>query len=311
MTRIQDDRVRARWNAHLLVTLAVLLACALAPAPSRAQSEATASPETAAHATAPASATPADAPPADLRDLEAWLDYRVRHHIASLPQEARLYYRRGLVAHEAGAGDQAVRYLRGAAELDPTFVAPHLTLASWTLLSEPGQALVQYANVIELARRNFTLQHALLANVLYLGLQSIFLGLFAAAFVLAVVHAREIHHVVHERLSGWLRADTSRWWAWAVVVLPYFAGLGPVLPTLFILGWLWHELRPRERFVFVDVDGRMSPCCHTIDSLGSPLTNLEDFRRLPLLFASARAAVRPRACDDCMSTETSAKFERT
>ncbi|MFO0566363.1 MAG: radical SAM protein [Polyangiaceae bacterium] len=71
------------------------------------------------------------------------------------------------------------------------------------------------------------------------------------------------------------------------------------------------DCRPGERFVFVDVDGRMSPCCHTIDSLGSPLTNLEDFRRLPLLFASARAAVRPRACDDCMSTETSAKFERT
>ena len=208
----------------------------------------------AAHAAPPPAAEApavADAPPSNLRDLSAWIDYKTRHHIAGFPQEARLYYRRGLMAHEAGSHDEAVRLVRGAADLDPSFVAPHTTLAAWSLFADPSQALLQYATVLELARRNFTLQHAMVANTLYVGLQALFLGLLAAAFILILVHAQEIQHTIEERIGAHLSPETARWWAWVLIVIPFLAGLGPVLPTLLFLGWLWPHIRGRERAVFV------------------------------------------------------------
>jgi hypothetical protein len=79
------------------------------------------------------------APPATLADLSAWLDYKNRGHVIALPIEARVFYRRGLLLHRSGSTDEAMRLVRGAAELDPGSLAPHMTLAWWFLGSEPGQ----------------------------------------------------------------------------------------------------------------------------------------------------------------------------
>ena len=62
-----------------------------------------------------------------------------------LPAEARLAYRRGVIAWKAHQEPQAVSLLRGSANLDPSFVAPHLTLGWWFLTREPSQALLSWA----------------------------------------------------------------------------------------------------------------------------------------------------------------------
>jgi hypothetical protein len=200
-------------------------------------------------------ATHAVAPPApvgqpqDLDDLPAWLDYRTRDHLASLPLEARYFYRRGLLQHEGGDQDDAVRSVRGAAELDPTFVAPHLTLASWLLLREPSQALLQYATVIEMARDDFLFQLALAGNALHLGLLALFLGLLAAGLILVALHHHELRHAWSERLARHGDPATARWWAWGLLVLPFVSGLGLAVPTLVLLAMLRPSLRAAERAV--------------------------------------------------------------
>ena len=190
-------------------------------------------------------------PPANLTDLAGWLDYQSRGHIAALPEEARLFYRRGLLLEESGARDEAVRLVRGATVLDPTYVAPHLTLASWFLMRDPSQALLQYAAVLDLARENFVLQLALAANALFLGLQSFFLGLLAAALITVWVHQRELRHPWQERLGRILTQRTARLWSWAILILPYFAGIGITLPTVAFLGALWPSLKASGRALFV------------------------------------------------------------
>src|SRR5690348_13362076 len=78
----------------------------------------------AAHAapSAPAAITLAVAPPSDLRDVGVWVSYRTQRHLGALPLEARLFYRRGLMAHLAGQDQQAFANVRGAADLDPGFI---------------------------------------------------------------------------------------------------------------------------------------------------------------------------------------------
>lgn len=243
---LSDARPQPRAVLPARLALAALLATAALPglrAPALAE---TATPPAAADSVAHEIA-----PPADLKDLRPWLDYKVRAHVASLPHEARLFYRQGLLARERGQRDDAMRLVRGAAELDPSFVAPHLTLASWSMTREPSQSLLQYATVLDLARQNFMLQLALAANALYLGLQALFLGLLAAAMILVAVHAQELRHPWEEWLSRHLMPESARWWSWGFVVLPYAAGFGPVLPTLVFLGLLWPMLKVRERIVFV------------------------------------------------------------
>src|SRR5262249_12274170 len=153
-----------------------------------------------------------------LTDLAGWLEYRSRHHISSLPLEARLFYRRGVLAHEAGSLDEAARLVRGAAELDPTYVTPHLTLASWSLLHDPSQSLLRYATVLELARQNFLLQLALSANAIYAVLQALFLGILATAALIVVVHQAELRHPWKEQLRGLLTATSAEAWSWALAL---------------------------------------------------------------------------------------------
>jgi tetratricopeptide (TPR) repeat protein len=218
-------------------------------APANVASTAAETPARAAHPAAPAPV--ATEVPANLLDLPAWLDYKSRNHFAALPQEARLFYRRGLMMNLSGSRDEALRLVRGASELDPSYVAPHLTLASWFLLHEPSQALLQYAGILELARQNFALQLALASNALYLAMQALFLALVAAGMLLVVLHHRELRHGWTEYLSRFISPSTARWWSWSFLILPYFAGLGPALPTVVFLGFAWPSLRVRERMLFV------------------------------------------------------------
>ena len=48
----------------------------------------------------------------------------------SLPSAAYLFYRRGTETLRSGATEDGVRMLRGATQLDPTFLAPRLALLS-------------------------------------------------------------------------------------------------------------------------------------------------------------------------------------
>jgi len=64
-----------------------------------------------------------------------------------------------------------------------------------------------------------------------------------------------------------------------------------------------------QRFLFVALDGRLSPCSFTTEALGIPMESVAP----PALaegFAAARVARRPLACDDCHSTQVFGKFER-
>lgn len=219
--------------------------------------------------------------PTDLYDLAGWLEFKSRHHVAALPGEARLFHRRAILAAESGQPEEAERLMRGASELDPGFVAPHLALANWSLLRAPSQALLQYATVLELARRNFMLQLALSANALYLGLQALYLGLLAAGLLVVVIRLAALRHPWEEGLGRWLAPDTARWWALALIALPYLAGFGPVLPTLLFLGVLWPALRARERAlaVLLGVAAAATPlAAHLLDRLAAPL----DETRAPL-----------------------------
>jgi len=193
----------------------------------------------------------APGPPRDLEDLNGWLDYKSRAHVLALPLEARLFYRRGVLAREEGKRDEGERWVRAAAELDPSFVEPHLTIAAWSLPGRPSQAMLQWAMVIELARESFLLQAGIAANALFLAFQSLLIALLLAGMILVALHVPELTHSWRERLGGILRVETARWWVLAFVVLPYLAGIGAVLPTLLFLGLLWPVLRVRERSLFV------------------------------------------------------------
>lgn len=69
------------------------------------------------------------------------------------------------------------------------------------------------------------------------------------------------------------------------------------------------DCRPGERFLFLDEQGRISPCCFTSGELGVPVAAVSDFAEVPARLRTARRERLPRACGDCMSTQTSAKFE--
>ena len=268
--------------------LSLLAALAVAP-PGRAAAEVPAS------ASAPDSAAPAGprieagiallpnagpsravrvSPPKDTDDLAAWIEFRREGHAVSLPYQSRLFYRRGLLLRESGSAEEALRLVYGAAELDPSYVAPHLTLASWQLLSSPSQALLHYAIVLDLARRNFMMQLAIGANTVYLVLQSVLLALIAAGLLIVITHQAELRHAWSERLVQWLAPATVRWWTWGLLLLPFLLGLGPVLPIVVLLGLLWPMLRRNERFVFVLLAlflGTAPLAVSALDGLATPL----------------------------------------
>lgn len=204
----------------------------------------------AASASSSAPAAPVAAP-SDLRRVQEWVEYRTARHLASLPVEARLFYRRGLMARQAGQNEAAVLDVSGAAELDPSFIDPHLALAAWTLTREPSQALLHYATVVDLLRQNFSLQLNLVANASMLAFEALFFGLLAAACLIVWLRRGEATHAWQEYLGRFASSRGARWWAPVLLVIPYLAGFGLTLPTLFFLGSLWPHLRVRERALFV------------------------------------------------------------
>ena len=241
---------------------------------------------------APPAARVADAtPPERLADLSAWLDYKSRRHIAALPLEARLFHRRGVLLMETGNGEEGARMVRGAAELDPGYIAPQLSLAEWSLLREPSQSLLRYASVLELARQNFLLQLALLANTLYAIVQAIFLGLLATAFLVVLLRQGQVRHPWVEWLSRSIRRGSAEAWSWGLLVVPFAVGFGIALPTVLFLGLLWPVLKARERFLFVTLTAglvAMPVLSSTLDRLTLPL----DESRAPL-YGVALAETEP------------------
>lgn len=202
-------------------------------------------PERPAHALA-ATVTP----PADLRDPQAWVDYKTARHLASLPQEARLLHRHGILAMRSGQRDQAVGLVRAAATLDPAFLDPHLTLASWAMGRDPSQSLLHYAAALELLRRDFGLQLDLAANATILLLQALFVGLLAAALCVVWLRRAELVHGWQEWLARFAHPASAPFWAPAMLTLPFLAGFGLTLPALMSLAYLGPQLRVRERILF-------------------------------------------------------------
>ena len=259
-----------------------------------------------------AAAVTAFAPPANFDDVSAWLEYRSHNHIGALPQEARIYYRRGLQLYSTGGFEEAVREVRGACELDPDFVAPHLTLASWFLLREPSQAMVQVATALELSRQNFVLQLALLANALVMLVQSLFLGLLAAALLIVFVHNAELRHTFQERLGSFVELRGARIWAWGLLVFPFLSGLGLALPALVMLGILWSSLRIRERAVFIALTLMVAAApwvSSSIDRLSLPLRpDQGPFFGIPQLPAEAYSPERQQQMTDLADTQPQDAF---
>lgn len=233
-------------HRHCVARLAVALALAAAlPGAAHAASRPHGTPAAAAADMA------APAPGVEHLDLPAWLDYKARAHLTALPMEARLFYRRGLMLHSSGSVEEALRDVRGAAELDPAYVAPHLTLAEWFLFQDPSQALLQYAAVLAMARENVAMQLSLAGNALILGFGALFVALLLTGLMIIGIRHRELRHPWIENLSRRVSPHTAVVWSWAFMLLPFVAGFGLALPTVLLLGYLWPTLRVREKGVLV------------------------------------------------------------
>ena len=198
-----------------------------------------------------ASDPPAPVAPTNMRDLDAWLDYKGRADIDALPSEARIFYRHGRIAWTQGQDVEAVRLVRGAATLDPSFAAPHVTLFSWFVFRDPSQALLSAATLVDLVRKDFRLQLHLVANSLFFLLHAWFFGVLAAALLLVALHQGALRHLWHERLCNVLPPRSASIWAWVLLLLPWAAGLGLALPALVFLAMLWPTLKRYERGIFL------------------------------------------------------------
>jgi len=217
--------------------------------------------------------TPGTMPPT-LLQIGPWLDYKVRYQVPALPDEARLFYRRGLMAHQSGAVDQGIQLVRGASQLDPAFTLPYFTLGAWFLMREPGQALAHFASLLEVARQSFAFQLALEANTLYTVVEALLLGLIAVGIMIVVARNSELRHRWRERFGRFLSPRRATFWSWVVLVVPFAVGFGPALPTVLLLGLLWPVLKWMERSMFVLLIAglvAMPWFVSQLDRLGSPL----------------------------------------
>ncbi len=247
-------RVSARFVVSTLL-LATLATRAFAQdEPAVAAPPAASAPFEAEEAPPPVAATRAPAARDErdkLRDVADWVQWKNARQIASLPAEARLFYRRGMLAHQSGQRVEALANVRGAIELDPSFVQPHLTLAGWAVFSDPAQTLVHCAAVVERLRHDFNLQLDLAANVLTLGFEALFAGLLWAGLIIVFLRRDELAHGFQEQLADYITRTTARLWIPLLLALPFMAGIGLTLPVLLLLGFLWPQLRVRERTLYV------------------------------------------------------------
>jgi MoaA/NifB/PqqE/SkfB family radical SAM enzyme len=63
-----------------------------------------------------------------------------------------------------------------------------------------------------------------------------------------------------------------------------------------------------RRFLFVSLEGRVAPCSFTANDIGLPLGSIDTVSGLAGRLHDARLGARPRACDDCHSTQVFGKF---
>src|SRR5213595_3260464 len=90
--------------------------------------------------THPAS-TPAT-PPTNRTDLTEWLEYQRALGSPSMPAVAQLFYRRGVETLRSGGAEDGLRMLRGACQLDPSFLAPRMALLSYFGTRDVSQSLM-------------------------------------------------------------------------------------------------------------------------------------------------------------------------
>jgi len=274
--------VRGHGRARLWQALAVLalLSAVGAAGTGRAQE-----PPPAARAAAPAAV--AHGAPADLRDVTAWVKWKNSQQLVALPIEARLFYRRGLIARQSGQMPEALANVRGAIELDPSFLAPHLTLAGWFLFSDPAQTLIHWAVIVDRIRRDFTVQLDVVANVLSLGLEALFVGLLASGLIVVLLRRELLAHGLFEHLSTFISPATARWWVPVILALPFLTGVGLTLPVLGLLAFLAPHLRVRERVLFclLGLASVLAPfALSTLDRFTLALrTNASPFYEAPLI----------------------------
>jgi len=235
----------------VLGAVAVLIAALALSAAPRGASPARAGDETEAAGGSVAPRTTRERSQPALRELDQWLEQKAQSQQVAMPSEARLAYRRGLIAWKAHQEAQAVSLLRGAASLDPSFVAPHLTLGWWFVVREPSQALLSWASFLHRLKDDFSLQLELSANAIFFGLQALFFGLLLCAVFMVALHQHELRHVWSERLGIALAPRSAAIWSWVFLMMPWVLGLGLALPALVMLGMIWPMLKVRERILFV------------------------------------------------------------
>ncbi len=189
--------------------------------------------------------------PDNFRLLDPWLDYKRQARFPGLPAEARIFYRRGLLASQSKQQGEALRLVRGAVELDPTFLASRVTLLRWQMFADPSQALAQAAGIIDLVRRDFATQWSLAVNACFLAINAWMLAILLLAGLILVSRSAELLHAIQERLGRWSTPASSHTWAWILLAAPFVVGLGLTLPVVVSLGLLWPLLKPRERTLWV------------------------------------------------------------
>ena len=191
------------------------------------------------------------ATPQDRYDLTAWMEYQGHVGAPSLPAVAQLFYRRGVETLDAGAYEDGVRMLRGAVQLDPTYLAPRTALVQHFAFNNPSQALIELARIVDLTRTHFPLQHhGLTVLAFYLSL-ALLLGTTLTALFLAWKRREFLRHSYQEFLERKVPRRPAIFGSWILIVLPFLLGFGLAVPVLFTLGALWPWLKKTERTIFV------------------------------------------------------------
>jgi tetratricopeptide (TPR) repeat protein len=194
---------------------------------------------------------PSSGPPENRFDLGAWMAYQQQVGAPSLPAVAQLYHRRGVETLESGAHEDGVRMLRGAVQLDPTFLAPRLALVSHFAWTDPSQALIELARIIDLARTHYPLQHHLITVLMFQIALALLLATTLVGLYIVWRRREPLRHSYEEFLGRRVPTRAARTGSWVLLAVPYLIGLGLAIPTVFSLGAMWPGLRKSERFVFV------------------------------------------------------------
>jgi tetratricopeptide (TPR) repeat protein len=202
-----------------------------------------------------AAAAPSAEPPVNRNDLQGWLAYQQASGAPSLPAVAHMFYRRGVETLRSGATEDGVRMLRGAIQLDPTFLAPHLALLSHYGLGEASQSLMELARLVELAKTHFPLQHWLVVSLVFGAGLAVFLATLVCALYVVWRRREVLRHGYVEFLGQFFPPRVAEGAAWALFALPFVAGFGLALPAAFTLAAMWSGLRRSERALTVVLVG--------------------------------------------------------